>query len=206
MHCLVGVDRGARVSVPAWRLPCRPARSAGGCGRARRRCRRIVGGWLRLRELASAQRPATSTSPATPGRSPGCRSRSARAWAPTRPPGGCRPRPRSSGRSTRRHPDHGCTRRRAAIAPGRRVAIGLPCRPIGVLSRSRPRPRQHRADELSLGVPTHRGHGRQRAARRPGHRRLWRRQRHTAATEAASGRPATIGLEPTGSLGKVLVD
>ena len=49
--------------------------------------------------------------------------------------------------------------------------------------------------------------GRRRAAGRPGHRRLWRRQQHAAAAEDRRvGRPATVGLESAGSLGKLLVD
>jgi predicted lipoprotein with Yx(FWY)xxD motif len=121
-------------------------------------------------------------------------------------------RPEAVGGLAHRGGARGATRttgapgRRAAIAPGdewrSRSRVG---RSECCLDRGRG-PRQHRADELSLGLQTHRVHGPQLAARRPGHRRLWRRQRHTAATKTASGRPATIGLEPAGRLGKVLVD
>jgi hypothetical protein len=74
-------------------------------------------------------------------------------------------------------------RSRPTAGPRRRTAIARSYRPIGAACRSRPRPHDHRADELSPGVPTHRDHGRRRVAGHPGQRRLWWRQRHTAATD-----------------------
>jgi hypothetical protein len=76
----------------------------------------------------------------------------------------------SSGTSTRRDPDHGC-----GPADGRRSRPGDGWRSGSRVGRSAccvdrgPWLRQHRADELSRGVPTHRDHGRRRAAGRPGH-------------------------------------